>query len=55
MTPSFCIIKQYFDSYYRGIAVSNTMVIYRGITTLEITGIFITLAVNYHGIGTLEK
>jgi len=31
------------------------MVIYRGISTLETTGIFITLAVNYYGIWTLEK
>jgi hypothetical protein len=36
-------------------AVSNTMVIYCGISTLETTGIFITLAVNYHRIWTLEK
>jgi hypothetical protein len=36
-------------------AVSNTTVIYCGISTLEITGIFITLAVNYHGVRTLEK
>ncbi len=34
---------------------SNTTVIYHGISTLEITGILITLAVNYHGIWTLEK
>jgi hypothetical protein len=31
-------------------AVSNTMVIYLGISTLEITGISIPLRVNYHGI-----
>ncbi len=36
-------------------AVSNTMVIYHGISTLEIIGIFITLAVSYCGIWTLEK
>jgi hypothetical protein len=30
-------------------------IIYRGISTLEITGIFITLTVNYYGILTLEK
>jgi hypothetical protein len=28
-------------------AISNTMVIYHGISTLEITGIFVTMAVNY--------
>jgi hypothetical protein len=33
-------------------AVSNTTVIYCNISTLEITGIFITLAANYHGIFT---
>jgi hypothetical protein len=53
VTPSFYIIKQYYDSNYHGMAVSNTMVIYHGISTLEIAGIFITLAVNYHGISTL--
>jgi hypothetical protein len=31
-------------------SASNTMVIYHGISTLEMTGIFITLAVYYHGI-----
>ncbi len=36
-------------------AVSNTTVIYQGISTLEITGVFITLAVNYSGIWTIEK
>jgi hypothetical protein len=36
-------------------AVSNTMVIYHGISTLEITGIFVTLAINYSGILNLEK
>ncbi len=36
-------------------AVSNTMVIYCGISTLEITGIFITLAINYCSMWTLEK
>jgi hypothetical protein len=36
-------------------AVSNTMVIYQGISTLEITGIFIILAVNYRGIWTIEN
>jgi hypothetical protein len=35
--------------------VSNTMVIYHGISALEIAGIFITLAANYRGIQTLEK
>jgi hypothetical protein len=50
ITPSFCVIKQYNDGNYCGMAVSNTMVIYCGISTLKITGIFITLAVNYHGI-----
>jgi hypothetical protein len=44
VTPSFCVIKQYYDGNYRGMAVSNTMVIYFGISTLEIKGIFITLA-----------
>ncbi len=53
--PSFSVIKQYYDGNYHGMAVSNTMVIYRRISTLETTGIFITLAVNYHGIWTLEK
>jgi len=48
--PSFCVIKQYYDGNYRGMAVSNTMVIYRGISTLVTTGIFITLAVNCYGI-----
>jgi hypothetical protein len=55
VTPSFCVIKQCYDSNYHGTAVSNTLVIYLGISTLEITGIFITLAENYHGIWTLEK
>jgi hypothetical protein len=50
VTPSFCYIKQYYDGIYRGMAVSNTTVIYRGISTLEITGIFITLTVYYCGI-----
>ncbi len=54
-TPSFCVIKQYFDGTYHGIAVSNTRVIYHGILTLEITGIFKTLAVNYHSIWALGK
>ncbi len=53
--PSFCVIKQYYVSNYHGMAVSNTMVIYRGISTLETTSIFITLALNYHGIWTIEK
>ncbi len=53
--PSFCIIKQYYDSNYSGKAVTNTMVIYHAISTLETTGIFITLTVNYHGILTVEK
>ncbi len=51
----FCVIKQYYDSNYCEMAVSNTMVIYSGILTLETTGIFITLAVNYCSIWTLEK
>jgi hypothetical protein len=50
ITPSFCVIKPYYDGNNCGIAVSNTMVIYHGISTLEITGIFITLAVNYRSI-----
>jgi hypothetical protein len=50
VTPSFCVIKQYYDRNYRGIGVLNTRVIYHGISTLEITGIFLTLAVNYHSI-----
>jgi hypothetical protein len=37
-------------SNYCGMVASNTTVIYHGISTLEITGILITLAVNYHGI-----
>jgi hypothetical protein len=48
--PSFCVIKQYYDNNYCGMAVSNTIIIYGGISTLKTTGIFITLAVNYHGI-----
>ncbi len=36
-------------------AVSNTTVIYHGISTLEITGNFITLGVYNCGTGTLEK
>jgi hypothetical protein len=51
--PSFCVIKQYYDGNYHGRAVSNTTVIYcsiSGFSALETTGIFITLAVNYHGI-----
>jgi hypothetical protein len=43
-------MTQYYDSNYLGTAVSNTMVIYCGISALEIAGIFITLAVNYWGI-----
>ncbi len=35
-------------------SASNTRVIYHGISTLEMTGIFITLVVNYHSIWTLE-
>jgi hypothetical protein len=38
VTP-FCVKKQYYDSNYLGMAVSNTTVIYHGISTLEITGI----------------
>jgi hypothetical protein len=48
--PSFCGIKQYYDTNNHGMAVSNTTVIYCGFSTLETTGIFITLAVNYHSI-----
>jgi hypothetical protein len=47
--PSFCVTKQYYDSNYCGMAVSNTTVIYCGISTLEIRATFITLAVNYRG------
>jgi len=54
LSPSFCVIKQYYDGNYHGMAVSNTTVIYHGISTLEITGIFKTLAVNYRSIWTLE-
>jgi hypothetical protein len=50
VTPPFCVIKQCYDGNYRGMAVSNTTVVYHGISTLEITGIFITLAVNYGSI-----
>jgi hypothetical protein len=50
VTPSFCVIKQYYDSNYCGMAVSNTAVNYHGISTLELTDIFITMAVNYCGI-----
>jgi hypothetical protein len=50
VTPSFCVIKQYYDGNYCGMAVSNTTVIYCGISTLEITGIFKTLVVNYCSI-----
>jgi hypothetical protein len=48
--PSFCVIKQYYGGNYCEMAVSNTIVIYSGILTLETTGIFITLAVNYCSI-----
>jgi hypothetical protein len=47
VTPSFCVIKQYYDGNYYGMAISNTTVIYCGVSILEITGIFITLAINY--------
>jgi hypothetical protein len=50
VTPSFCVIKQYYDGNPYGMAVTNTTVIFRGISTLEIAGIFLTLAINYHGI-----
>jgi hypothetical protein len=50
VTPSFCVKKQNYDGNNCGMAVSNTTVIYHGISTLEITGIFITLAVNYRSI-----
>ncbi len=39
VTPLFCVIKQYYDGNYSGIAVTNTTVIYCDISTLEITGI----------------
>ncbi len=55
VTSSFCVIKQYYHSNLHGMALSNTMVIYHGISILEIRGIFITMAVNYHRIWTLEK
>jgi hypothetical protein len=45
VTPLFHVIKQYYDGNYCGMTVSNTMVIYHGISTLQITDIFITLAV----------
>jgi hypothetical protein len=48
--PSFSVIKQYYDHNYHGRAASNTTVIYCSISALETTGIFITLAINYHGI-----
>ncbi len=38
--PSFSVIKQYYAYNNHGIAVSNTMVFYHGISTLEITGTF---------------
>ncbi len=51
VTPSFCVIKQYYDSNYQGMAVSNTMVIYRGISTLETTGmVWNFYLVKYHKI-----
>ena len=49
------VSQKYYDGNYNGMAVSNTTVIYHGISTLEIAGIFITLAANYRGIRTLEK
>jgi hypothetical protein len=50
VTQSFCVLKQYYDGNYCGMGVSNTSVIYGEISTLEITGIFIALRVNYCGI-----
>jgi hypothetical protein len=38
--PSSFVMKQYNDGNYCGMTVSNTMVIYHGISTLETTGIF---------------
>jgi hypothetical protein len=50
--PSFCVIKCYFYGNYRGMLISNTMVIYHGILTVEKVG----TAINYHGIFiTLDK
>jgi hypothetical protein len=42
--------KKYYDGNYCGMTVSNAMVIYPGSSTLEITGIFITLTVKYSSI-----
>ncbi len=44
--PSFCVIKWYYYGNNCEMLVSNTMVIYHGILTLEKVG----TAVNYHGI-----
>jgi hypothetical protein len=44
--PSFCVITWYYYGNYCGMLVSNTIVIYHGILTLEKVG----TAVNYHGI-----
>ncbi len=51
--PLFCVMKWYSYGNYSGMLVSNTMVIYHGILTLEkggtrvnYRGIFITLAKN---------
>jgi hypothetical protein len=44
--PSFCVIKGYYYGKYCGMLVSNTMVIYHGILTLEKVG----ATVNCHGI-----
>jgi hypothetical protein len=50
--PSICVIKLYHYGSYCGMLVSNTMVIYHGILSLEKVG----TAVNYHGISiTLAK
>ncbi len=43
---SFCVVKWYYYGDYCWMLVSNTMVIYHGILTLEKEG----TAVNYHGI-----
>jgi hypothetical protein len=48
--PSFCVLKQYYGVNCHGMGVSNATLIYRGISTLETTGIFIILAVNYYCI-----
>ncbi len=44
--PSVCVIEWYYYGKYCGMLVSDTMVIYHGISTLEEVG----TVVNYHGI-----